>query len=325
MKSEENLLKIKDFKHNCLYDLDVTTKGKYKLKKTGELKENNKLSILSDSMFKAMFYNSKRIKYSCKLISYFIDISYEKLLKNITLTKSEFDKTEYSSSGIHGDFVANINDTFINIEINNNKDLDTLYRNIKYVDRLYDSITKNNSSKYSQVIQLNINNFKFKKNSKIKDIYGLMNDEGILLTNKKIIINIYVPNLLDKWYNEGIEKLEDWEKFILCLVDDNSLLDDLGDESIIMKEYNEEARVVSRDADLLESYDKEEALKEEFYNEGVEDGIEKGHASGLAEGHASGRAEEKKEIAKNLLGLKIPVKDISKATGLSIKEIESLN
>ena len=45
---------------------------------------------------------------------------------------------------------------------------------------------------------------------------------------------------------------------------------------------------------------------------------------GYDEGIKDGRKDKKIEIAKNLLNLEIPLENISKATGLSIEEIEKL-
>ena len=55
-------------------------------------------------------------------------------------------------------------------------------------------------------------------------------------------------------------------------------------------------------------------------NKGYEEGIEDGRAAGIEEGSL----QKAIEIAKNLLNLEIPLENISKATGLSIEEIEKL-
>lgn len=47
-------------------------------------------------------------------------------------------------------------------------------------------------------------------------------------------------------------------------------------------------------------------------------------AEGLAEGRAEGRAEERVAMAKALKELGVPTKDIAKASGLTLKEIEDL-
>jgi predicted transposase/invertase (TIGR01784 family) len=52
--------------------------------------------------------------------------------------------------------------------------------------------------------------------------------------------------------------------------------------------------------------------------------IKKGRAEGRAEGIMEGEARRAVEIARNLLGMKIPVSEIAAATNLSRKEIEKL-
>ena len=65
------------------------------------------------------------------------------------------------------------------------------------------------------------------------------------------------------------------------------------------------------DPDFVRYYDYEESHKQDLeasYDTGLEQGVK----------------QEKLEIAKNLLGQKISIEVISKATGLTIKEIKDL-
>ena len=195
-----------------------------------------------------------------------------------------------------------IDNTSLNIEVNNNSNKEVMERNMEYAHRLYAKKIKRGEKEYdyTQVIQFNLNNFSFKGNDKIVDIYTIQNNEGIRLNNKLIFVQIYVPNLRKKWYNEGIESLSDEEKYILSLVEvemDN--LKELGDD-IIMNEYIEEAEEVSFEEGLGEAYDKEWALKDE------------------------GATDKAKEIARNMLKDNLDIDTIAKYTDLSIEEIELL-
>ena len=58
-----------------------------------------KISILFDGMWKAMIYNTNRLKYSCKLLSYYLNIPYEELLKSLSLGKNELDKRNINNKG----------------------------------------------------------------------------------------------------------------------------------------------------------------------------------------------------------------------------------
>ena len=73
-----------DNKYKLLYEYKTSKKNAVKIE---ELKEGEKPSLISDTMFHTMFFNEKRLKYSAKLISYYLDVSYEKLLNNMILRK----------------------------------------------------------------------------------------------------------------------------------------------------------------------------------------------------------------------------------------------
>ena len=261
-------------------------------------------------MLKAMFQNENRIKYSAKFLSYFIDVSYEDILNNIVLGKNELDKEKESDKGERCDYIAHLNDSVLNIEVNNNSSLEVLERNMEYAHRLFSSkITRNDKTyEYTQVIQINLNNFAFLGNDKIIDIYAERNEDNLVLSDKLIFIQIYVPNLRKKWYTGGEKSLSEREKYILALVDmDLEKLKGLGDEEV-MQAYIKEAETVSFEGNFGEAYDKEWALKDEGKREGIE----------------LGKKTEKQEIAKNMLKEKMKLSIITKVTGLTEEELTAL-
>ena len=302
------MVNIRDYNKLYLYEMGVSNEFRLYLKKWEDLGENEKPSILSNTMFKTMLYNTKRLKYSAKLISYFIDVTYEELLSSMKLVKNELDKYYNDSKEERSDFVAEVGDTKINIEINNNDSIETMERNMEYAHRLYAERVKIGESykdKYNQVIQLNLNNFAFKENDKIIDIYSFQNDCGIVLNKKIIIIEIFVPNLRKKCYNLGKESLSEAEKYILALVEqDKEFSIDIGGDIDIMIEYVDDAGNVTMGTNFGESYDKEWALKDQ--------------------GRREGKIEEKKELALKLHELKVDNNIIIQATGLSIEELKNM-
>lgn len=307
---------IKGYKFKTLHDLELD--NEYVLKLSRNIKKGQKISILSDTMLKAMFQNENRIKYSAKFLSYFIDVEYEDILNNICLAKNELDKNNENDKGERCDYVALLSDTSLNIEVNNNSSLEVLERNMEYAHRLYSKKIRRGEEnyQYTQVIQFNLNNFAFKGNDKIVDIYTVTNDDNIGLSNKLIFVQIYVPNLRKKWYTKGIKSLSEEEKYILALVEmDLDKLNDLGGENI-MDEYVKEAEEVSFEGGVGEAYDKEWALRDQGYRDGL--------SQGKAEGFSQGKIENKKEIAKKMLSKAMEVEFISEITGLSIEEIKNL-
>ncbi len=299
---------IKGYKFKTLHDLELD--NEYVLKLSRNIKKGQKISILSDTMLKAMFQNENRIKYSAKFLSYFIDVEYEDILNNICLAKNELDKNNENDKGERCDYVALLSDTSLNIEVNNNSSLEVLERNMEYAHRLYSKKIRRGEEnyQYTQVIQFNLNNFAFKGNDKIVDIYTVTNDDNIGLSNKLIFVQIYVPNLRKKWYTKGIKSLSEEEKYILALVEmDLDKLNDLGGENI-MDEYMKEAEEVSFEGGVGEAYDKEWALRDQGYREGM----------------SQGKSKEKIEIAKNLLKNNVDISVIASSTGLTEDEINSL-
>ena len=335
---------IKGYKFKTLHDLELD--NEYVLKLSRNIKKGQKISILSDTMLKAMFQNENRIKYSAKFLSYFIDVEYEDILNNICLAKNELDKNNENDKGERCDYVALLSDTSLNIEVNNNSSLEVLERNMEYAHRLYSKKIKRGEEnyQYTQVIQFNLNNFAFKGNDKIVDIYTVTNDDNIGLSNKLIFVQIYVPNLRKKWYTKGMKSLSEEEKYILALVEmDLDKLNDLGGENI-MDEYVKEAEEVSFEEGVGEAYDKEWALRDQGYRDGLSQGKAEGKAEGFSQGKAEGKIEgfsqgkvegkaegisEGKnerniEIAKNMLNEGIDINIIIKCTGLTNEDISAL-
>ena len=136
------------------------------------------------------------------------------------------------------------------------------------------------------------------------------------LSNKLIFVQIYVPNLRKKWYTKGMKSLSEEEKYILALVEmDLDKVNALGGENI-MDEYVKEAEEVSFEGGVGEAYDKEWALRDQGYRDGL--------SQGKAEGKAEGINDRNFEIAKNLLKNKVDISIIASSTGLSEEEINSL-
>ena len=315
---------IKGYKFKTLHDLELD--NSYVLKLSRNIKKGQKISILSDTMLKAMFQNENRIKYSAKFLSYFIDVEYEDILNNICLAKNELDKNNENDKGERCDYVALLSDTSLNIEVNNNSSLEVLERNMEYAHRLYSKKIKRGEEnyQYTQVIQFNLNNFAFKGNDKIVDIYTVTNDDNIGLSNKLIFVQIYVPNLRKKWYTKGMKSLSEEEKYILALVEmDLDKLNDLGGENI-MDEYVKEAEEVSFEGGVGEAYDKEWALRDQGYRDGLSQGKAEGREEGKAEGISEGKNERNIEIAKSLVRNKVDMSIIVDSTGLTEDEINAL-
>lgn len=93
----------------------------------------------------------------------------------------------------------------------------------------------------------------------------------------------------------------------------------------------EELERLAMDESFLFEYDREivrkkteNSIRKESYNNGVMDGMEKGIKQGMKQGVEQGEKNKQIEIARNLLKTDLSLKQISKATTLSEKEIEEI-
>ena len=267
------MLKLRFKETKLLTDLKVSKEYTVKPK---VLKSTDKIPITVDDMFRTVFQNQKRIKYSCKLIYYYIIVDYEKLLKKLKFTKNQPGKINNDDINQRCDYVAAIDNTNICIEMNNNSTPEIMERNIDYIVKQYSENASivNGKYKFNQVILFNLNNFSYEGIDETEEYFTISNGK-LMLTDKIIIINIYIPNILKKLYNEGEASLSEREKYIVGLVtQDSDEALKLGKDIDIMQDYVNDAVELSHNEGLRESYDKQLALLEETRNDGYNEGYE---------------------------------------------------
>ncbi len=223
--------------------------------------------------------------------------------------KNELDKKKQNDKGERADYVAHVIGSTINIEINCNGKMYIVERNLEYANRLYGNKIKIGSQyHYTQTISININNYAYKGKDKIKYTHYLKDEDNEALTDKIIVIQIYVPNLIKKWYTSGVENLTEGERFLLALViPDINIAFKLGKDNEIMEEYIHEAKEVSNDNEFRDFYSKEWKIMDQGYQDGEYDGALK----------------KETEIVKKMLEENIDINLIMKVTGLSQEEIEA--
>ena len=91
-----------------------------------------------------------------------------------------------------------------------------------------------------------------------------------------------------------------------------------------MDEYVKEAEEVSFEGGVGEAYDKEWALRDQGYRDGLSQGKVEGREEGKAEGISEGKNERNIEIAKSLVRNKVDMSIIVDSTGLTEDEINTL-
>lgn len=260
-----------------LYSLGRKTEYAWKTKPR---KEVDKLSIVSDNMFHAMFNHPKGKKYIAYLLSKFFKIDNDKVLETMEIISNDVPNNKASSVSQRCDCVCVVDNTVITIEMNNNSSIEILHRNMDYNNKQYNAIVKSSKDydKYRQSILFNFNNFSFAGKEETYYISYLKDEEGTVLTDVLIIINIYIPNLIKKCYTYGVESLDEIEKFIYALIEEEEgKLSEIIKEMPIVEEYVSDAKnILTEEEELKFNYDREQAAAEEMHRIGILEGIEQG-------------------------------------------------
>ncbi len=145
-------------------------------------------------------------------------------------------------------------------------------------------------------------------------------------------ITIYDINL-DYLRNIDYNKIKkgtiyDLEKILYIFVCDNKkLLDYVYEGDVIMDKVRDDFDVITYETDSILYYNPEDlydSKTKEKIREACRKGREEGMKKGIEKGMEKGRRNEKIKIAKNFKKLNIPLDQISKATGLTICELEKL-
>ena len=129
---------------------------------------------------------------------------------------------------------------------------------------------------------------------------------------------VNLAKIENKYYNK--EEMTREEKLLLLLaMNQLESIEEISKGDYVMEEVKKKLVDLTEDANFIGLYDKEEADRRELYDRtryAEKLGREKGYESGFKEGQL--------KIAKNLKELGTDIHTISKATGLSIEDIEKL-
>ena len=308
----------------ALLDKSVSNDMAYKLKTRHK---GYRIPLVSDVMFRTMFFNESRKKYGCYLIALLLNQDYNEIFENTTLIKPTVDEEKADKSRKTVDYLCRIDGVLVNVEMNKNKTRTNLERNLDYMFRLHGGGMKiGDDDHYECCIQINVNNFAFEGKDEVLDEYMIVNLNNVdeIYTNKVHIINIYLPNIRKKDYNS----LEDYEKLLLIFnEEDDEVLDMLSEGDDIMKEYIEDSKNASEQDEVIGMYDKElndEMLKRAEIRENREEAYNEGLESGREEGREEGSLESKRETALKMIQNNLSFDLITECTGLSLEELNVL-
>ena len=271
-------------------------------------KEKIFISLSDDLLFKETFSNISNRKFLVYFLSCFTDFSLD-FLSNVNISvkyESIFNKTKYFDKAYRGDVVIEFANYKINLECYSRFNDASFKKSATYVMRIFSTQNSRGSNSYDiceSVIQLNfIDNVSSSFPDELEFAYKLVNTKNLedtVLSDEFVIKCFRLDKARHIKYNLGNKKLQ-WLKFIGAKTAEERTEAAKGDELLMELDKNLEMYV--NDLETQEIFGK--------------------WAEKIAED--KGSQEKALEIAKNLLKLNIPINKISEATGLSLKEINSL-
>ena len=144
-----------------------------------------------------------------------------------------------------------------------------------------------------------------------------MNEKGELYVKNFIIYEINMDYYDKIWYSKNEEEIKK-NQYMIMLDLDKKELENMPKDKIVDK-YITNVTIVNDDLEF-QKYMSEEEDKKKIQNSLLSEARE----NGINDGISKGVSQEKVSIAKNLLSMNMPIEDISKATGLSVEEINKL-
>ena len=226
----------------------------------------------------------------------------------------------------------------VQIEVNSNEN-DYMYpRNMAYIADIYSHDTLVGEEYTEDVMFIQINLTYGKKEEDAYKIYYMQDENGKKFVNNLKIYEFNMDYYKKVWDNNDKKLIEENKALVML---DLSLeeLRKLSKEDRMVNKYMSNLEKINKEPEfreymsleedfrkirnsLLTQAKKEAAAKaaaearEKALKEGREEGSKKGLEQGLEQGVL--------QTAKNLVNMNMPFEDISKATGLSIEQIESL-
>ena len=249
---------------------------------------------------------------------------------NIRLMDGELPKENMKEKGkIIDIYVVLDRKIYVDIEMNKSKFEMVLQRNIKYKDKLSSMLPESNEDYKAltskKLYQLNLNAYPYEKIlDDIIVLYGLKTHH--IYSSDECMVVKSLERYRDLYYNKGNKEKDVIWLTILTSRTFTELYElsrhILSKEKV--KKLMEAAISMSKDGFILHEWQKDKFDALVKYNE-IEDAKKEGKSLGIEEGKNIGTKEKAIEIAKNLLNMKMSIKDISKATGLTEEEIKKLN
>ena len=249
------------------------------------------------------------------------------LILKIKIDKLEIKKIELLSGNVNikdkrVDAIVHTGNKKIEIEVNSQYEKYLNPRNMAYICNTYQSHTLAHKeyNQQTDIIQVNLTWGLGKNNEEMK-IYKIMNEKGELYVKNFIIYEINMDYYDKIWYSKNEEEIKK-NQYMIMLDLDKKELKSMPKDKIVDK-YITKVTIVNDDPEF-QKYMSEEEDKRKIQNSLLSEAKEEGISQGIEQGYTSGINDGIKQTAKNLLSMNMPLEDISKATGLSVEEINKL-
>ena len=267
----------------------------------------------NDRAFKEVFLKPDNSDLLKALLEFILKIKIDKL---------EIKKTELLSGNVNikdkrADALVYTGNKKIEIEINLQYEKYLNARNTAYICNIYQShiLARKEYNRQTDIVHVNLT-WGLGAEEDVMTKYMIISENGKLFIKNFIIYEINMD-----YYNKLFCKNEDEIKknlYMIMLDLDKKELENMPKDKIVDK-YITNVTIVNDDPEF-QKYMSEEENKKKIQNSLLSEARE----NGINDGISKGVSQEKVSIAKNLLSMNKPIEDISKATGLSVEEINKL-
>ena len=263
------------------------------------------------------------------LISEFTGVSKKEIKRKLVIKNNELNLSNAKEKRKISDFIVGIDKLLVNIEMNGKYYEWLFMRNDAYLGKI-EGESLNSGNDYSTLysfLQINLNNFTyFKGNDSALEFAYTDKKNKQIETEKVKKYHISLPKLAKKYYNGA--RLSKLEKALLILkIDKISDLEKLGKGDNDLMEAVGRIKEASLDINTIGLYDAD--LERERIENGIRSisfkaGIKRGLEQGLERGLEQGNVEKQTSIISTMLGNGISQEEISRMTGIPIKEVKAI-
>ena len=295
------------------------------MKNITEIIENEEfLDPKIDFTFKNIFGHDKTN--FMNLTNAILNLKAEKKIVDVTFLNLELAKDSIENRDARLDVLAELQDkTLVNIEMQcaNYKDFEK--RSLYYFSKIYSNQLKKKDRFHDlkPVIVINLLNFVLFADEEDFHCPLIISNSN---NHKRHCHDfethfIEIPKLNKSCYDLDITPLEQWVLFLKN--PQKQHLKELAMRNEDIAKAYESLELLNHDPKSRALYESRKAMLMDIDNGMAVNRLE-GKIEGMIEGEIKGKIEAKMEVAQKLLKMNMPIKEISKATGLSEEEIQKL-